>query len=115
MCEQELQIVSPEDTQALEQVIGRAKVCISSVVYSVDGESVVRACVAQRTDYVDSSVQLFPFLANQHLTRDYSAAVPTLLQSWIAKYHKKAEENGVAVGGISNRELEINRLITPNS
>ncbi|KAL2756322.1 hypothetical protein ACRALDRAFT_1076432 [Sodiomyces alcalophilus JCM 7366] len=75
----ELEIVTPEDTKTLGEVIGRAKVCISSVLYSVDGENVIRACVEQRTDYVDC------------------AAVPPLCRDWINKYHKQAEENGVAL------------------
>jgi hypothetical protein len=61
------------------------------------------------------SFHSFPLLTNHYLTRDYRAALPILLQDWIAKYHKKAEENGVAVGGISNRELERNRLTILNS
>ncbi|KAJ0271739.1 hypothetical protein CBS470a_013015 [Colletotrichum nupharicola] len=35
------------------EVIGRAKVCISSVVYAVDGDPIIEACIDQRTDYVD--------------------------------------------------------------
>ncbi|KAL1866679.1 hypothetical protein Daus18300_006623 [Diaporthe australafricana] len=64
----DLEIVAPEDTQTLGEVIGRAKVCISSVVYAVDGEAIVRA-----------------------------AAVPTLIRDWVAKYHEQAEANGVAL------------------
>ncbi|GKT93288.1 saccharopine dehydrogenase [Colletotrichum tofieldiae] len=78
------QIVAPDDTKTLGEVIGRAKVCISSVVYAVDGEAIVRACIEQRTDYVDC------------------AAVPTLIRDWVAKYHEQAEANGVAVGDSSD-------------
>ncbi|GJC78315.1 saccharopine dehydrogenase-like oxidoreductase [Colletotrichum liriopes] len=80
----DLEIVAPVDTKTLGEVIGRAKVCISSVVYAVDGEAIVRACIEQRTDYVDC------------------AAVPTLIRDWVAKYHEQAEANGVAVGDSSD-------------
>ncbi|WYZ38315.1 hypothetical protein EsH8_III_000229 [Colletotrichum jinshuiense] len=75
----ELEVVSPDDTQTLGEVIGRAKVCISTVLYAVDGENIVRACVEQGTDYVDC------------------AAVPTICRDWIDKFDEKAKENGVAL------------------
>ncbi|KAG8161387.1 hypothetical protein KVR01_008374 [Diaporthe batatas] len=75
----DLEIVAPDDTQTLGEVIGRAKVCLSNVVYPVDGDAVIEACVEQRTDYVDI------------------AGVPTLVRDWIAKYHEQAEANGVAL------------------
>lgn len=50
---QDLEIVVPDDTQALEHLISSAKVCLSSVVYAVDGDAIIRACIEQRTDYVD--------------------------------------------------------------
>ncbi|TEA11433.1 Saccharopine dehydrogenase-like oxidoreductase [Colletotrichum sidae] len=75
----DLHIVAPDDTKALGRVIGAARVCISSVVYPVDGDPIIEACIEQRTDYVDC------------------AGVPTLVRDWIAKYHEKAEANGVAL------------------
>ncbi|KZL84192.1 saccharopine dehydrogenase [Colletotrichum incanum] len=75
----DLEIVAPDDTKTLGEVIGRASVCISSVVYAIDGEAIVRACIEQGTDYVDC------------------AAIPTLIQDWVAKYHEQAEANGVAL------------------
>ncbi|KAG9252961.1 Saccharopine dehydrogenase-domain-containing protein [Emericellopsis atlantica] len=74
-----LEVVIPNDPTTLGAAIGKAKVCISVVVYHEDGESVVQACVQQGTDYVDC------------------ASVPVLLRDWISKYHKQAEENGVAL------------------
>ncbi|KAK7742651.1 hypothetical protein SLS63_000216 [Diaporthe eres] len=78
-----LEIVVSYDTQTLGGVIGRARVCLSSVVYAVDGDAIIEACIEQRTDYVDC------------------AAVPTLIRDWVAKYHEEAEANGVAVSGIT--------------
>ncbi|KAK1569737.1 Saccharopine dehydrogenase-domain-containing protein [Colletotrichum navitas] len=75
----ELEIVTPDDTKRLAEVIGRAKVCISTVLYAVDGENVVRACVEQGTDYVDC------------------AAVPTICRDWIDKFDEQAKEKGVAL------------------
>lgn len=43
----------PDDSQTLGEVIGRAKVCLSSVVYAIDGDAIIQACIEQRTDYVD--------------------------------------------------------------
>ncbi|KAK2773095.1 saccharopine dehydrogenase [Colletotrichum kahawae] len=75
----DLEIVAPDDADRLGEVIGRAKVCISSVVYAVDGDPIIEACIEQRTDYVDC------------------AGVPTFVQDWVGKYHEKAEANGVAL------------------
>ncbi|KAJ4094493.1 hypothetical protein NW769_012157 [Fusarium oxysporum] len=75
----EVEIVTPHDSQTLGDVIGWAKVCISCVLYAVDGENIVRACVEQGTDYVDCN------------------AVPPMCRDWIDKYHEKAAENGVAL------------------
>lgn len=75
----DLEIVTPDDTRTLGEVIGKAKVCLSSVVYVVDGDAIIQACIEQRTDYVDC------------------AAVPTLVRDWVAKYHERAEANGVAL------------------
>lgn len=61
-CQLDLEIVEPDDTQKMGEVIGRAKVCLSSVVYPIDGDAVIQACIEQRTDYVDWSVLPFsPF------------------------------------------------------
>ncbi|KAK2033223.1 hypothetical protein LX32DRAFT_706581 [Colletotrichum zoysiae] len=75
----ELKVVAPNDTQRLWEVIGRAKVCISAVLYAVDGESIVRACVEQRTDYVDCN------------------PIPTICRDWIDKFDEQAKERGVAL------------------
>ncbi|KAJ4422408.1 hypothetical protein N0V82_002964 [Gnomoniopsis sp. IMI 355080] len=75
----DLEIVAPDDSQTLGEVIGRAKVCLSSVVYPLDGDAIIRACIEQRTDYVDC------------------AGVPTLVRDWVTKYHEQAEANGVAL------------------
>ncbi|KAM0339119.1 hypothetical protein ACHAPU_011072 [Fusarium lateritium] len=75
----ELEIVTPDDAQTLGDAIGRSKVCISCVLYAVDGENILRACVEQGTDYVDC------------------AAVPPMCRDWIDKYHERAERNGVAL------------------
>lgn len=64
----DLEIVAPDDTKTLGEVMGRAKVCLSSVVYSVDGDAIIQACIEQRTDYVDWSV-LF-FLASHRMMPD---------------------------------------------
>ncbi|KAJ0110292.1 saccharopine dehydrogenase [Diaporthe amygdali] len=75
----DLKVVAPDDTQSLGEVIGGgAKVCISSVVYAVDGEAIVRACIEQLTDYVDC------------------AEVPTLIRDLVANYHEQAVAKGVA-------------------
>ncbi|KAI6785089.1 saccharopine dehydrogenase [Emericellopsis cladophorae] len=74
-----LETVMPNDPGTLAAAVGKAQVCLSAVLYCQDGESVVNACVEQGTDYVDC------------------AAVPTLLRDWIPKYHKEAEEKGVAL------------------
>lgn len=50
----------PDDSQTLGEVIDRAKVCLSSVVYAVDGDAIIQACIKQRTDYVDWSVLSSP-------------------------------------------------------
>ncbi|KAH6968160.1 Saccharopine dehydrogenase-domain-containing protein [Fusarium avenaceum] len=75
----DLEIVTPDDVQTLGSVIGKAKVCISCVVYSLDGGNIVRVCIERGTDYVDCD------------------AVPTMCRRWIDKYHKQAEEQGVAL------------------
>ncbi|KAK2049469.1 hypothetical protein LZ31DRAFT_514377 [Colletotrichum somersetense] len=64
----ELEVVTPDDTQRLGEVIGRAKVCISAVLYAVDGESIVRA-----------------------------NPVPTICRDWIDKFDEQAKERGVAL------------------
>lgn len=73
--------------------------CLSSVVYAVDGDAIIQACIEQRTDYVDWFVLSSPPLTIWYLTVIRSAAVPTLIRDWIAKYHEQAEANGVAVNG----------------
>lgn len=35
----------------------------------------------------------------------FSAAVPTLIRDWVARYHEQAEANGVAVSCTTGREL----------
>uniref|UniRef100_A0A8H7K304 Saccharopine dehydrogenase NADP binding domain-containing protein n=1 Tax=Bionectria ochroleuca TaxID=29856 RepID=A0A8H7K304_BIOOC len=88
----ELEVVSPDDAKTLGEVIGKAKVCISIVLYHEDGEKVVRACIEQRTDYVDS------------------AAVPNLFKEWIEKYHQQAQQNGVALihsCGVMSAEMDL--------
>jgi short subunit dehydrogenase-like uncharacterized protein len=91
-----LELVSPDDEKTLGEVIGRANVCISSTVYNVDGEAIVRACIQQRTDYVDS------------------AAVPTMLRDWVPKYHEQAKKAGVALihsCGAMTGEMDIFAMI----
>ncbi|KAI1120562.1 Saccharopine dehydrogenase-domain-containing protein [Nemania abortiva] len=74
-----IEVVSVEDEAHLASVIGQSRVCISAVLYSLAGEQVIRACVENGTDYVDC------------------AAIPVLVQTWIRKYHDKAQRNGVAL------------------
>ncbi|KAH9908270.1 Saccharopine dehydrogenase-domain-containing protein [Xylariomycetidae sp. FL2044] len=75
----EIEVVSVEDENRLNSVISQSRVCISSVLYSLAGEQIVRACAENGTDYVDV------------------AAIPILVQTWIRKYHDKAKETGAAL------------------
>ncbi|KAI9148476.1 LOW QUALITY PROTEIN: Lipid droplet localized protein [Paramyrothecium foliicola] len=92
----ELEIVAPDDERTLGEIIGRASVCISTTVCNDDGDAIVRACIERRTDYVDS------------------AAVPTLLRGWVAKYQEQAKEAGVALihsCGAMTGEMDIFAMI----
>lgn len=51
-----------------------------------------------------------PPLARWCLIVARSAAVPTLIRDWVAKYHKQAEENGVAVGDTTKLESGMRQL-----
>lgn len=73
----DLELVEPDDTQRMGEVIGRAKVCLSSVVYPIDGDAVIQACIEQRTDYVDWSV--LP-LSRSHLA--YKPILTGTSQRW---------------------------------
>ncbi|KAI0412957.1 Saccharopine dehydrogenase-domain-containing protein [Xylaria grammica] len=74
-----IEVVSVEDDVRLASIVGQARVCISAVLYSLAGEQIVRACVEERTDYVDC------------------ASTPVIIQAWIRKYHDKAQKNKVAL------------------
>lgn len=47
------------------------------------------------------------FLAVSYWNPDRSDAVPTMCRRWIDKYHKQAEEQGVAVSDDFELRLEI--------
>ncbi|KAI7785766.1 saccharopine dehydrogenase [Diaporthe eres] len=76
----DLEVVAPDDTQTLGEVIGRAKVCLSSDVYAVDGDAIIQACIEQRTDYLIHScgamtgeMDLFAIHACQEIKHRWSA------------------------------------------
>ncbi|KAI0010865.1 Saccharopine dehydrogenase-domain-containing protein [Xylariaceae sp. FL0662B] len=69
--------ISLDDQNQLGEAVRKTRVCISVVSYTAVGEAVVRACVENGIDYIDT------------------AAIPPLLVPWLAKYHEQASNAGV--------------------
>ncbi|KAK7750071.1 hypothetical protein SLS62_008064 [Diatrype stigma] len=77
--EPEIEVSSVQDAAQVAAVVKKSRVCISAVMYSEAGETVVQACAENGCDYVDC------------------AAVPPLLKTWIKNYDQTARRNGVAL------------------
>ncbi len=58
LTELEIEIVSLDDRAQVLNVVKKAKLCISVVLYFRLGHSIVDACVQARTDYVDTYVNM---------------------------------------------------------
>ncbi|KAH8892665.1 hypothetical protein GQ53DRAFT_719109 [Thozetella sp. PMI_491] len=74
-----VEIVSLDERAQVLEVVKKAKVCISVVLYFLVGEVVMDACIEAGTDYVDTN------------------GGTQSVRSLIPKYHKAAEDAGVAV------------------
>ncbi|KAI1386969.1 Saccharopine dehydrogenase-domain-containing protein [Hypoxylon trugodes] len=74
-----IEVINVNNTDKLGSVVEQAKVCISAVYYTAAGEQVIRACIESGTDYIDCSV------------------MSSLLYTWTRKFHKQAQDSGVAL------------------
>ncbi|ETS84863.1 hypothetical protein PFICI_02888 [Pestalotiopsis fici W106-1] len=75
----EIEVVLFDRQDKLDEVVRKAQICISVVTYCHVGDQVVKACVENGTDYVDTAGGVVQF------------------GRWFSQYHEKAKAAGVAL------------------